>query len=106
MILRFKAEDLVSIILENTEDRLGAIPIEYRRINIFREKLRVKGTIIDLGQRELETIQVNYPENIIIEQRTIVVNKTEQFVSRFARRADDFCSADRNEVLRIWKEIE
>ena len=66
MILKFKAEDLVSII-EEIRTSKTSVSIEYHKINALRNELRKKGICSDLGAKELETISNVFPENIHVE---------------------------------------
>lgn len=104
MILRFNAEDLVSIVIEETGTE-NPVSIEYRRINALRNELRKKGISSDLGSREIETISNVFPENIQIETTYIKVVKTESFVSRFEYHASRFENEDIRLLKTIWEEL-
>ena len=103
-MIRFKGEDLIVINIEKicTE---GSVQIENTRINRFRNGLRVKGIINDLGAREFETLRFRYPQNIEIESRSITIKRTDSFVRFFERRKQELQSRLQS-VTVIWKESE
>lgn len=105
MILKFKAEDLVSIIIEEIRTSKTSVSIEYHKINALRNELRKKGISSDLGARELKTISNLFPKNIQIEATMVKVVKTESFVSIFESHASRFEQKDIALLKNIWEEI-
>lgn len=106
MMLRFNAEDLVSIIIEETITSEAPISVAYRRINSLRNELRKKGITSDLGQREIETISSVFPENIQVESTCVRVVKTAAFVSRFEYHATRIGAEDMKKLKEMWEGAE
>lgn len=86
MFTEFSAEDLICLLIDRKEVD-NQVRIEYKKINSMRDTLRSKGIRFDLGARELDTIQIVYPNNIILEETCLIVNITDSFVSNFKRRS-------------------
>lgn len=106
MIFRVNAEDLLSVLIEETQNsKESIINIEYRKINTLRDELRKKGIMSDLGSREIETISTVFPNNILIETTSIKVVKSAPFVSRCVYHAAHFDESDISLLLNIWKRI-
>ena len=105
MILKLKAEDLVSIVLQESHAFDVPIFIEYRKINTLRNELRKKGISSDLGAREIETLSNVFPENIYVEDTMVKVIKTESFVSCFELHASRFTYDDAALLKELWEKI-
>jgi hypothetical protein len=101
-MLRFKVEDLISIILDEGQSNKDSaeIKISYSRVNRMRQKLLLEGISRDLGAKELETISLEYPECIKIEREELIVyKKNTEFVQFFiARTTED----DYKDIKKMW----
>lgn len=103
-MIKFKGEDLIVINIEKISTD-GSVQIENTRINRFRNGLRVKGIINDLGAREFETLRFRYPHNIEIESHAIIIKRSENFVRFFERRKSELQSQLQSLTV-IWEESE
>lgn len=103
-MIKFKGEDLIVINIEKVSAE-GSVQIENTRINRFRNGLRVKGIINDLGAREFETLRFRYPQNIVIESHSVTIKRSENFVRVFERRKPELQSRLQS-VTVIWEESE
>lgn len=105
MILKFIAEDLISVILEeDTIPHSLQIEINYSRVNRMRNNLRIKGISSDLGVKELETISLEYPRNIHIESKSLIVLNNPSFDQHFKARISKYQKADFEFIKKIWEE--
>lgn len=105
MILKFNAEDFVSIIIEEIRTSKSSVSIEYHKINALRNELRKKGICSDLGAKELETISNVFPENIHVEATMLKIVKTESFISWFEFHVSRYEQNDVALLKNIWEEI-
>lgn len=99
---RFEGEDLIVINLDTIE-RYGLVQIQNVRINHFRDVLRKRGMIFDLGIREFETLRHRYPSNIRIESQSITIIRSDSFVSTFYRRRSGK-GTNLSALITIWDE--
>lgn len=104
MILKFRAEDLISVVIEDLSQSCSSIEIECRRVNKMRDKLRINGISTDLGVRELEAISQDYPKNIHIESSRIRVLNSLTFVECFEVRISKYQRDDFVLLKKLWKE--
>lgn len=100
-MVRFKGEDFIVINIDEVENK-GLVQIQNARINRFRDSLRKKGVIYDLGVREFETLHFRYPGNITIESQSIKIEKTDSFVQVFERRKIERGS-QLTSITAIWE---
>ena len=104
MILKFRAEDLISVVIEDLSQSCSSIEIECRRVNKMRDKLRINGISTDLGVRDLETISQDYPMNIQIESSRIRVLNSLTFVEYFEVRTSKYQRDDLLLLKKLWEE--
>lgn len=100
-MLQFQGEDFIVINIDDVKKN-GCVKVENARINRFRDKLRKKGIIYDLGVREFETLHFRYPSNISIGNQSIDIFKSDPFVQVFERRKDER-AIQLNPISAIWK---
>lgn len=100
-MLQFQGEDFIVINIDDVKKK-GSVKVENARINRFREKLRKKGVIYDLGAREFETLHFRYPGNISIGNQSIDILKSEPFVQVFERRKEERAT-QLAPITSIWK---
>ena len=103
-MIKFKGEDLIVINIEKISTE-GSVQIENTRINRFRNGLREKGIINDLGAREFETLRFRYPHNIEIESHSITIKRTDSFLRVFEHRKPELQSRLQSLTV-IWGESE
>lgn len=104
MSLNFKGEDLVMMLLAESEC-LEQVEITFRRLNSLREKLREHGISHDLGIRELESLNYVYPDNITINQINLTIIKSATFVEYFKMRAKTYDRSTYNELRKMWEDL-
>lgn len=104
MIIRIKADDLISIVIGESNTASRSETIEYRRVNTLRNMLRLKGIISDLELRDFNTLHTFFPDNITIERTYMVITKTERFVSHYKCRFSKYDENERDELINMWRE--
>ena len=100
-MLQFQGEDFIVVNIDDVKKN-GSVRIENARINRFRDELRKKGVIYDLGAREFETLHFRYPNNIDIGSQTVNIVRSEPFVQVFERRKNER-APQLNSIATIWK---
>lgn len=80
-----RALDLISMLINNKQNTSNPIKISFTDINKFRNNLLSEGICFDLGLYDFEDISYEFPQNIKITSKEIIVRIDDDLENRVLR---------------------
>ena len=96
-----RALDFISMLINNNQQISNCIRISFIDINRFRNNLLLEGVCFDLGLYDFEDISYDFPKNIQITSKEIVIRIDDDFENRVLRKV----SNDNRliKIIELWK---
>ena len=80
-----RALDLISMLINNKQNTSNPIKISFTDVNKFRNNLLSEGICFDLGLYDFEDISYEFPQNIKITSKEIIVRIDDDLENRVLR---------------------
>lgn len=96
-----RALDFISMLLNDPQHTSQTIKISFTAINNFRNNLFLEDFYFDLGLYDFEDIAHNYPRNIQIASKEIVITIDDDFENRILRNVSK--DSGSTKILELWK---
>lgn len=80
-----RALDLISMLINNKQNTSNPIKISFTDVNKFRNNLLSEGISFDLGLYDFEDISYEFPQNIKITSKEIIVRIDDDLENRVLR---------------------
>lgn len=96
-----RALDLISMLINNKQNTSNSIKISFTDVNKFRNNLLLEGICFDLGLYDFEDISYDFPKNIQITSKEIVLRIDNDFENRVMRKV----SKDNRltKIIELWE---
>lgn len=102
---KFRGEDLFIMAMPELEEA-HSIAVAFRKLNGVREILRSKGIMYDLGQRELESLSYDFPQNVIIRSSEIHLEYSHSFGEYVKMRMKSYSVEEVELMHQMWEEAQ
>lgn len=103
MSYKFKGEDLFIMAMPELEET-HSVAVAFRQLNGMRDILRSKGIMYDLGQRELESLSYDFPQNVIISSSEIHIEYSRSLGEYVKMRLRSYSVEDVEMMYQLWEE--
>lgn len=96
-----RALDLISMLINNKQNTSNPIKISFTDVNKFRDNLLLEGICFDLGLYDFEDISYDFPKNIQITSKEIILRIDNDFENRVMRKV----SIDNRltKIIELWE---
>lgn len=96
-----RALDLISMLIKNNQQTSNSISISFTEVNRFRNNLLLEGICFDLGLYDFEDISYDFPKNIQITSKEIILRIDNDFENRVMR----YVSNDNRltKIIELWE---
>lgn len=96
-----RALDLISMLIKKNQQTSNSISISFTKVNKFRNNLLLEGICFDLGLYDFEDISYDFPKNIQITSKEIVLRIDNDFENRVMRKV----SKDNHlaKIIELWE---
>ena len=81
-----------------------SVAVAFRQLNGMRDILRSKGIMYDLGQRELESLSYDFPQNVIISSSEIHIEYSRSLGEYVKMRLRSYSVEDVEMMYQLWEE--
>lgn len=96
-----RALDLISMLIKNNQQTSNSISISFTEVNRFRDNLLLEGICFDLGFYDFEDISYDFPKNIQITSKEIILRIDNDFENRVMRNVSN---DDRlTKIIELWE---
>ena len=96
-----RALDLISMLIKKNQQTSNSISISFTEVNKFRNNLLLEGICFDFGLYDFEVISYDFPKNIQITSKEIVLRIDNDFENRVMRKV----SKDNRltKIIELWE---
>lgn len=96
-----RALDLISMLIKNNQQTSNSISISFTEVNRFRNNLLLEGFCFDLGLYDFEDISYDFPKNIQITSKEIILRIDNDFENRVMRKVSN--ENRLTKIIKLWE---
>lgn len=96
-----RALDFISMLIKNNQQTSNSISISFTEVNRFRNNLLLEGIGFDLGLYDFEDISYDFPKNIQITSKEIILRIDNDFENRVMRKVSN--DNRLTKIIKLWE---